>query len=193
MESAKPADKPVQRALLCSGLVASANVAGEAESNNSQFFITLDRCDHLDRQNTIFGRVSGDTIYTVARMAEAEVDDDDKPIDPPKVVSTDVLWPPFDDIVPRTTPAQRAEEAKERKAQQKAAEIQKRKQTGAAELVTAWLLLGFEQRCPFRRTGHARPQRTGESQNEHAGQPQHTEATGQLRPQRVGAPAQARS
>ncbi len=38
------------------GLVACAN-AGTANTNNSQFFITLDRCDWLDKKNTIFGKV----------------------------------------------------------------------------------------------------------------------------------------
>ncbi|RVW52383.1 Peptidyl-prolyl cis-trans isomerase CYP57 [Vitis vinifera] len=38
------------------GLVACAN-AGSPNSNGSQFFISLDRCDWLDRKNTIFGKV----------------------------------------------------------------------------------------------------------------------------------------
>lgn len=44
------------------GLVACAN-AGSPHSNGSQFFISLDRCDWLDRRNTIFGKV---IIYFVA-------------------------------------------------------------------------------------------------------------------------------
>lgn len=39
------------------GLVACAN-AGSPNSNGSQFFITLDRCDWLDRKHTIFGKVN---------------------------------------------------------------------------------------------------------------------------------------
>lgn len=39
------------------GLVACAN-AGSPHSNGSQFFISLDRCDWLDKKNTIFGKVT---------------------------------------------------------------------------------------------------------------------------------------
>lgn len=38
------------------GLVACAN-AGSPHTNGSQFFMSLDRCDWLDRKNTIFGKV----------------------------------------------------------------------------------------------------------------------------------------
>ena len=38
------------------GLVACAN-QNEPDTNNSQFFITLDRCEDLDKRYTIFGKV----------------------------------------------------------------------------------------------------------------------------------------
>lgn len=38
------------------GIVACAN-AGSPHSNGSQFFISLDKCEWLDRKNTIFGKV----------------------------------------------------------------------------------------------------------------------------------------
>lgn len=38
------------------GLVACAN-AGTPHSNGSQFFMTLDRCEWLDKKSTIFGKV----------------------------------------------------------------------------------------------------------------------------------------
>ena len=38
------------------GLVACAG-AGSPNTNGSQFFITLDRCDWLDKKHTIFGKV----------------------------------------------------------------------------------------------------------------------------------------
>ncbi|XP_054818514.1 peptidyl-prolyl cis-trans isomerase CYP57 isoform X1 [Prosopis cineraria] len=83
------------------GLVAMAN-AGSPHSNGSQFFITLDRCDWLDRKHTIFGKVTGDTVYNLLRLGELETDKNDRPLDPPKILSIEVLWNPFDDIVPRT-------------------------------------------------------------------------------------------
>ncbi|CAJ1972014.1 unnamed protein product [Sphenostylis stenocarpa] len=83
------------------GIVAMAN-AGSPNSNGSQFFITLDRCDWLDRKHTIFGKVTGDTMYNLLRLGEVETDKNDRPLDPPKILSVEVLWNPFEDIVPRT-------------------------------------------------------------------------------------------
>lgn len=82
------------------GLVACAN-QNQPNTNGSQFFITLDRTDHLDRKATIFGKVTGDTLYNLARFNELETEGDDRPVDPPRVVRADVLWNPFEDIKPR--------------------------------------------------------------------------------------------
>lgn len=82
------------------GLVACAN-AGTPHSNGSQFFMTLDRSDWLDKKNTIFGKVTGDSIYNLLALADVETDKDDRPVYPPKILSVEVLWNPFDDIVPR--------------------------------------------------------------------------------------------
>lgn len=56
---------------MCRGLVACAN-AGTPHSNGSQFFITLDRCDHLDRKHTIFGKVTGESIYNAMHLNDLE-------------------------------------------------------------------------------------------------------------------------
>ncbi|KAL2642023.1 hypothetical protein R1flu_009610 [Riccia fluitans] len=93
------------------GLVACAN-AGSANSNNSQFFMTLDRCDWLDKKHTIFGKVTGETIYNLIKIGEVEIGTDDRPIDPPRILSVEVLWNPFDDLVPRSL--ETSAEAKEK-------------------------------------------------------------------------------
>eukprot|EP00850_Spirogloea_muscicola_P012475 SM000081S22609 [mRNA] locus=s81:27195:29860:+ [translate_table: standard] len=75
------------------GLVACAN-AGAPNSNNSQFFFTLDRCDWLNKKHTIFGKVTGDTVYNMMQLGDVEVGDDDRPLDPPSILSVEV-WPPM--------------------------------------------------------------------------------------------------
>ncbi|KAJ4797243.1 Peptidyl-prolyl cis-trans isomerase CWC27 [Rhynchospora pubera] len=85
------------------GLVACAN-AGTPHSNGSQFFITLDRSEWLDKKSTIFGKVTGDSIYNLLRLGEVDTDKDDRPLVPPKILSVEVLWNPFDDIVARQKP-----------------------------------------------------------------------------------------
>ncbi|EEF46098.1 peptidyl-prolyl cis-trans isomerase CYP57 isoform X2 [Ricinus communis] len=83
------------------GIVACAN-AGSPHSNGSQFFISLDKCDWLDRKSTIFGKVTGDSIYNLLALGDVETDKNDWPLDPPpKIKSVEVLWNPFEDIVPR--------------------------------------------------------------------------------------------
>uniref|UniRef100_T2MAL9 Spliceosome-associated protein CWC27 homolog n=1 Tax=Hydra vulgaris TaxID=6087 RepID=T2MAL9_HYDVU len=81
------------------GLVAMANAG--PNDNNSQFFFTLDRADELNKKHTIFGKVTGNTIYNMIRFNEIDVDSNDRPLSPPKIISTEVLSNPFDDIVPR--------------------------------------------------------------------------------------------
>ncbi|KFK29908.1 hypothetical protein AALP_AA7G194000 [Arabis alpina] len=83
------------------GIVAMAN-ASLPNSNGSQFFFTLDKCDWLDKKHTIFGKVTGDSIYNLLRLGEVDTSKDDRPLDPaPKILSVEVLWNPFEDIVPR--------------------------------------------------------------------------------------------
>ncbi len=45
----------------------------EPNTNGAQFFISLDRCEWLDKKNTIFGKVTGDTLYNLTRLGEVEV------------------------------------------------------------------------------------------------------------------------
>ncbi|XVF35306.1 hypothetical protein REPUB_Repub18cG0134100 [Reevesia pubescens] len=85
------------------GIVACAN-AGSPHSNGSQFFLSLDKCEWLDRKNTIFGKITGDSIFNLLRIGEVDTDQNDWPLDPPpRIKSVEVLWNPFEDIVPRVT------------------------------------------------------------------------------------------
>jgi peptidyl-prolyl cis-trans isomerase SDCCAG10 len=84
------------------GLVAMAN-ENKPNSNHSQFFFTFDSCEWIDNKNTIFGRITGNTIFNLMRMNDAEVDDNDRPVDPLTIRSIKVLLNPFDDIVPRAS------------------------------------------------------------------------------------------
>ena len=122
-------------------------------TNQSQFFITLDACEWLDRKHTIFGKlfcasklyvlrvshnflsilcnvrvlisillhlsallidlattyffhigkVTGNTIFNVLRLGEVETGGEggDRPLEELKIKGIEVLWNPFDDIVPR--------------------------------------------------------------------------------------------
>ena len=80
--------------------------------NLSQFFITLDRTDELQNKHTIFGKVVGETIFNVLKTGELEIDENERPLYPPKITSTEVVWNPFDDIIPRVTAAEKfAQEA----------------------------------------------------------------------------------
>ncbi|CAM9228429.1 unnamed protein product, partial [Lampetra fluviatilis] len=82
------------------GLVAMAT--SRPGDNGSQFFITLDRADELNGKHSIFGKVVGDTLYNVLRLAEVEIGPNDRPIRPHVIRSTEVLCNAFDDIAPRS-------------------------------------------------------------------------------------------
>jgi peptidyl-prolyl cis-trans isomerase SDCCAG10 len=58
------------------------------DSNNSQFFITFDSCNYLDYKHTIFGKVVGETIYNLINIQDAEVDENNRPIEPIFILST---------------------------------------------------------------------------------------------------------
>ncbi|KAI9289377.1 cyclophilin-like domain-containing protein [Umbelopsis sp. AD052] len=87
------------------GLVAMAN-AGKND-NASQFFFTLDAAPELTNKHTIFGRVEGDTIFNVLKMGELEVDDNERPLYPPRIKTTEIILNPFDDIAPRISDRER--------------------------------------------------------------------------------------
>lgn len=102
------------------GLVAMANAG--PHDNGSQFFFTLGRADELNNKHTIFGKVTGDTVYNMLRLAEVECDNDERPSNPHKIKTAEVLHSPFDDIIPRETKKAKKDKDKEegKKSQSKA-------------------------------------------------------------------------
>ncbi|KOO21090.1 peptidyl-prolyl cis-trans isomerase cwc27-like protein, partial [Chrysochromulina tobinii] len=78
------------------GLIAMASEG--PDTNGSQFFVTLDRCEWLDRKHTIFGKVTGNSLYNLHRFNELEVDAADRPEFAPRIERCEVLLEPFDDI-----------------------------------------------------------------------------------------------
>ncbi|XP_043647302.1 spliceosome-associated protein CWC27 homolog [Drosophila teissieri] len=81
------------------GLVGMAN-SGK-DDNGSQFFFTFAPTPELQSKNTLFGKITGDTIYNMLKLEEGIVDHQERPLHAHRIVSTEVLSNPFDDIVPR--------------------------------------------------------------------------------------------
>ncbi|KAM4532479.1 spliceosome-associated protein CWC27 homolog [Fundulus diaphanus] len=93
------------------GLVAMANAG--PHDNGSQFFFTLARADELNNKHTIFGKVTGDTVYNLLRLAEVECNANERPLKPHKIRTAEVLHSPFDDIIPRETKKSKKEKEKD--------------------------------------------------------------------------------
>ncbi|KAG2110502.1 cyclophilin-like domain-containing protein [Suillus discolor] len=108
------------------GLVAMAN-NGTKNSNDSQFFITLDRADELHGKHTLFGRVIGDTVYNVMKIGEMEIGENERPVYPPKIKSITIVDNPFPDIIPRITAAEKRAQQRAREAGQREREEAERR------------------------------------------------------------------
>ena len=90
------------------GLLGMANEG--KDSNGSQFFLTLEKTAELQDKHTLFGRVEGDTIYNLMKMAEAELVDgegSERPLYPTRITGTEVLVNPFEGMVARVKEAPR--------------------------------------------------------------------------------------
>ncbi|RMZ70959.1 peptidyl-prolyl isomerase CWC27 [Pyrenophora seminiperda CCB06] len=98
------------------GLLGMANT-GKKDDNGSQFFFTLAATPELQDKNTMFGRIAGDTIYNLMKMAEAELRDgsDDQPMYPSRITGAEIIINPFEDMVKRVQTAARSEETKKTK------------------------------------------------------------------------------
>lgn len=47
--------------------------------------------DHPALRHTIFGRVAGSTFFNAQRIGEVDVDKDDRPLEPPRVLRIDIV------------------------------------------------------------------------------------------------------
>ncbi|CAE6449240.1 unnamed protein product [Rhizoctonia solani] len=103
------------------GLVAMAN-NGSKNTNDSQFFITLDRAEELHGKHTLFGRVVGNTIFNVLKIGQAELGENERPLYPPKIKTVRIIDDPFGDIVPRITAAEKRAQQMARENAQRARE-----------------------------------------------------------------------
>ena len=89
------------------------------DDNGSQFFFTLAPTRELQGKHTIFGKVVGDTIYNMLRLAEGHLEDGDRPKYPHKIIRSRVLINPFTDITPRETIQQEMVKSKKSKPESK--------------------------------------------------------------------------
>ncbi|CAE6968772.1 CYP57, partial [Symbiodinium sp. KB8] len=83
------------------GMMGVASAGRGTKTNGSQFFIAMGRLPSLDGKHTLFGKVVGQTIYNLVRLNEVEVDKNDIPVDPPRIVRAELVWDPFGDLEPR--------------------------------------------------------------------------------------------
>lgn len=83
------------------GMMGIASAGAGTKTNGSQFFICMDRAPSLDRKHTLFAKVVGQTIYNLVRLNEVEVDKNDRPVDPPRILRAELTWDPFGDLEPR--------------------------------------------------------------------------------------------
>ncbi|KAJ2876123.1 Peptidyl-prolyl isomerase cwc27 [Coemansia aciculifera] len=78
--------------------------------NGSQFFITLAPTPELQKKNTIFGTVVGDSLFNALKLADGDVDKvTERPVYPKAIIRARVLDNPFADIAPRVTTSQTTE------------------------------------------------------------------------------------
>jgi peptidyl-prolyl cis-trans isomerase SDCCAG10 len=84
------------------GLLGMANT-GKKDDNGSQFFLTLGNTPELTGKNTLFGRVVGDTIYNLMKMADADLAEEggDRPLYPTKITGAEILVNPFEGMEKR--------------------------------------------------------------------------------------------
>lgn len=85
------------------------------DDNASQFFFTLGETPELQNKHTLFGKITGDTIYNMLKLEEGIVDHNEKPLYPHKILKAEILLNPFEDIVPRVIERLKTKEKKQKR------------------------------------------------------------------------------
>ncbi|OAD61845.1 Peptidyl-prolyl cis-trans isomerase CWC27 like protein [Eufriesea mexicana] len=80
-------------------LIAMSNVG--KDDNGSQFFFTLSSTLDFQNKHTISGRATGESIYNMLKLEEALVDENDRPLYPPRLIKPIILNNAFCDSIPR--------------------------------------------------------------------------------------------
>ena len=85
--------------------VVAMNNKNKPNSNGSQFFITLEKCEEMNKKFTIFGKVTGPTFFNAVNISNLSADEDGLPImnnkdEIPKIIDTEVVINPFKDLKP---------------------------------------------------------------------------------------------
>ncbi|KAF8511819.1 cyclophilin-like protein [Hysterangium stoloniferum] len=139
------------------GLVGMAN-NGEKNSNDSQFFITLDRADELNGKHTLFGKCVGDTFFNVLKIGQLELDGE-RPVYPPKIRTVKILENPFDDIIPRITAEEKRAQklAKEQSIRDREEAIRKKSGKKNTKLLSFGQDADGEEILDFKKKPMARP------------------------------------
>lgn len=76
-------------------------MANSDGSGNMEFFFTLEATPELQKTHTIFGKVTGETIFNLIKLNESETDSNERPLYPHKINKVKILNNPFEDLSPR--------------------------------------------------------------------------------------------
>ena len=90
------------------------------DQNTSAFFFTMAKTPELTNKHTLFGKVTGTTIFNMLKLQEGVVDANERPEEPKRIISIEILKNPFDDIVPRELKSKRQVEEVEAKSKSRA-------------------------------------------------------------------------
>lgn len=71
--------------------VLSAARSSDPNSAGSQFFICLEKCPHLDRQYSAFGKATADSLAVVKKIGKVQTNPSDRPLKDVKINKATVI------------------------------------------------------------------------------------------------------